>query len=243
MTTLTIEEEEQSQRDDKRNESFKTMSNSDATSTSLSGVPPKPPPLLPMSPSLKLRPLPPPRRRQESVDSEIELERKQPQNQQSQQIQQIAVKNTNKSKIPLLVEGVELIPRPKVPPPLAPISGDGGGDRERRRKEREERKKEREREAAEEQLKQLESDARRFFIYGFFALPLLWIVSILYFRAEHKDENASPIIKDYYKKSRLMLIIYTIIFTTWFILFQVFSDDLSAINVRSLNASSPTDLQ
>lgn len=64
--------------------------------------------------------------------------------------------------------------------------------REVRREERRRRRKER---AAAEHQKELENDARRFFILGFFALPLLWLVLMLYFHNEHKDANASPKIK------------------------------------------------
>lgn len=68
-------------------------------------------------------------------------------------------------------------------------------NREERRKRREE---ERQRKREEEQrllAQQLESNARRMYIVGFFGLPLVWLVALIYYRQEHKDENGNPRIK------------------------------------------------
>lgn len=65
---------------------------------------------------------------------------------------------------------------------------------ERRAKRHEERKKAKE-DAARALEEQLETTAKRMFYIGFFALPLVWLVSILYFRKEHKACDANPVIK------------------------------------------------
>lgn len=45
-----------------------------------------------------------------------------------------------------------------------------------------------------------------------------------------------------YVKSRFMLIIYTAIFVTWFVLFQVFSDQLKSLSILSFTGRSPTGI-
>lgn len=77
--------------------------------------------------------------------------------------------------------------------PVNPYDNDArrrrNDDRRRRRRERAVER------AAAEQVRELEEEARRLFIGGFFALPLLWLISLIYFHKEHADENASQIIK------------------------------------------------
>lgn len=68
-------------------------------------------------------------------------------------------------------------------------------DAERRRRRREERRQRQKEEADAARELELENDARRLFRCGFFALPLLWLVSLFYFHHEYKDENASDQIK------------------------------------------------
>lgn len=46
-----------------------------------------------------------------------------------------------------------------------------------------------------DRLKAMESNARRMYYLGFFFLPLVWLISLLYFHREHKMEGASPVIK------------------------------------------------
>lgn len=65
---------------------------------------------------------------------------------------------------------------------------------EARRKRAEERKVKKEQEEAE-MTKKLEKNARLMYIVGFFALPLVWLLSILYFHKEHVSPNANPVIK------------------------------------------------
>lgn len=47
----------------------------------------------------------------------------------------------------------------------------------------------------EESQRKLETNARRMYYLGFFFLPLVWLISLIYFRREHRAPNASPIIK------------------------------------------------
>lgn len=63
----------------------------------------------------------------------------------------------------------------------------------RRRRAAERRAKKEEVEAA--RVKQLEKNARRMYFLGFFALPLLWLVSLLYFHADYKSAEPNPVIK------------------------------------------------
>lgn len=82
------------------------------------------------------------------------------------------------------------------PRPLSPDTAnviDNEADTARLRKA--DRRRQRQLDAEAQHLKQLEDDARKLYIYGFFALPFLWLVSIIYFWDEQKDENASPVIK------------------------------------------------
>lgn len=80
--------------------------------------------------------------------------------------------------------------------------GASEAEAERRRRRREERHQRRKEEANAARELELENDARRLFRCGFFALPLLWLLSLFYFHREFKDENASDQIK---KCTRLAL--------------------------------------
>lgn len=73
--------------------------------------------------------------------------------------------------------------------------GTSEAEAERRRRRREERHQRRKEEANAARELELENDARRLFRCGFFALPLLWLLSLFYFHREFKDENASDQIK------------------------------------------------
>ncbi len=64
-----------------------------------------------------------------------------------------------------------------------------------RRARRAARKAQKEAERAAEMARQLETTARRLFYGGFLALPLLWLVSLIYFHKEHKSPDANPNIK------------------------------------------------
>lgn len=68
------------------------------------------------------------------------------------------------------------------------------GDSERRRHRRDERRRQR-KEAEALRTLQLEKEARRFFHWGFFALPLIWLLSLIYFHREYKDAKSSAEIK------------------------------------------------
>lgn len=67
---------------------------------------------------------------------------------------------------------------------------------EERRKRKEEQRHQRLQQQKQQRIQQLEQNARQMFIAGFFALPLLWLVALIYFRQEHKAQDASPLIKD-----------------------------------------------
>lgn len=79
--------------------------------------------------------------------------------------------------------------------------GEGGDDRgnredrQRRAEERRARRKEREEQKEAERIKSLEQNARRMYLLGFFALPLLWLVSVLYFHKDYKSAEPNPVIK------------------------------------------------
>lgn len=68
-------------------------------------------------------------------------------------------------------------------------------EREERRRLRAEAKKAKQERDEEERARQLENSARRMYIAGFFALPLLWLVSLFYFHKEHTSPDANPVIK------------------------------------------------
>lgn len=111
-----------------------------------------------------------------------------------------------------------------------------------RRGEREARRRQRKDEAAAEQLRQMESNAKWLYHVGFFALPLMWLILLVYYHREHVDDDASQIIKRYYIKSRFMLVVYTALFVVWFVVFQVKSDSLSALDILSLKNRSPSGI-
>lgn len=71
----------------------------------------------------------------------------------------------------------------------APVS------REELRRRRAEERRARREEAEAEAERTHEANARRMYIAGFFALPLLWLVSLFYFHKEHKSPDANPAIK------------------------------------------------
>jgi len=71
---------------------------------------------------------------------------------------------------------------------------------------------------------ELEKTARQLFYGGFAALPMLWMVSLIYFHGEHKSPDANPKIKKWYKLTMVFFSIYTAIFLAWFITFLVFSE-------------------
>lgn len=96
---------------------------------------------------------------------------------------------------------VELVPEEAVP-----ASADGVEDaveeisteearKLARRARRAARRAQKEAQRAAEMERQLEITARRMFYGGFFALPLLWLVSLIYFHKEHKSPDANPKIK------------------------------------------------
>lgn len=64
--------------------------------------------------------------------------------------------------------------------------------RRRRRAERAAIRRQRQR---EEMQQKLETNARRMYYIGFFFLPLVWLIGLIYFHREHRAPNASPIIK------------------------------------------------
>lgn len=66
--------------------------------------------------------------------------------------------------------------------------------RERREERRAEKAAQREKEEADA-LKALEETARKMYYGGFFLLPMLWLVALLYFRQEHRAEGGNPKIK------------------------------------------------
>lgn len=187
--------------------------------------PPKPPSLLPLTPSLMLRPLPPPLPRMESPEDDdasapsarVNLRNSDNDsndynydsdnnahncNDNGDSHGEVAIDDLD-NDVNDDEEGTDNNPFDHTANVAGASAATGsnidpihrrGRDDESRRRRREERRRRKER-AAAEHVKELENDARRFFLLGFFALPLLWLVSILYFHKEHKDENASPIIK------------------------------------------------
>lgn len=64
--------------------------------------------------------------------------------------------------------------------------------RRRRRAERTAARRQRER---EEMQQNLEANARRMYYIGFCFLPLVWLITLIYFYREHRTPDASPIIK------------------------------------------------
>lgn len=108
------------------------------------------------------------------------------------------VPRVNVNGPPLYIEQANATPHQMQvqPHPLSPNTAnviDKEADTARFRKA--ERRRQRQLDAEAQHLQQLEDDARTLYIYGFFALPFLWLVSIIYFWDEQKDENASPVIK------------------------------------------------
>lgn len=68
-------------------------------------------------------------------------------------------------------------------------------ERRRRAERRKARKKEKEIIAEAKRVEALEKNARRMFLLGFFALPLLWLVSLFYFHKDYKSADPNPVIK------------------------------------------------
>lgn len=66
--------------------------------------------------------------------------------------------------------------------------------RMRREERRAEKAAQREKEEADA-LQALEDTARKMYYGGFFLLPMLWLVALLYFRQEHRAEDGNPKIK------------------------------------------------
>lgn len=64
-----------------------------------------------------------------------------------------------------------------------------------KRERRRQRKLQREAEAEAERLRQLEAMAKRLYVAGFFLLPILWLLYLLYFHKEHKTPDANANIK------------------------------------------------
>lgn len=73
-------------------------------------------------------------------------------------------------------------------------NGEDDGHVDRRRRRAAERKAKKE-EAEAAQVKTLETNARRMYWLGFFALPLLWLVSVLYFHTDYKSADPNPVIR------------------------------------------------
>lgn len=76
----------------------------------------------------------------------------------------------------------------------APNAGNSDGEQRRRRRREARRQRVLEEARAARQVR-LEETARRMFYYGFFALPLLWLLSLIYFYRDYRDDNASVEIK------------------------------------------------
>ncbi|CAN8073113.1 unnamed protein product [Agarophyton chilense] len=114
--------------------------------------------------------------------------------------------------------------------------------REQRRKERAAERQRRKEEEERLRIERLENNARRMYIAGFFALPLVWLVALIYFREEHKDENGNQRIKEYYRGARFWFFIYTLAFVTWFIVFQVKANTFSNINIVKFSGTSPSGI-
>lgn len=91
------------------------------------------------------------------------------------------------SHVPIPTEHLE-------PPPSAPTTNERIL-REERREARRQRKEQERQEAARKAAEKLEKTARRMYIVGFFALPLVWLVGLLYFHKEHKQAEGSQAIK------------------------------------------------
>lgn len=91
------------------------------------------------------------------------------------------------SDVPIVTEQLE------VPPPT-PATNERIL-REERREARRQRKERERQEAAQKAIENLENKARRMYIVGFFALPLVWLVGLLYFHKEHKQVEGSEAIK------------------------------------------------
>lgn len=105
---------------------------------------------------------------------------------------------------------------PTSPPPEPNRQRDRQRDREARRRRRRE-------EAAAQHLQQLEDNARFLYRLGFFALPLLWLIALIYFHREHIDENASPVIKSCEFKRPYIFFFKPGFIHTFFLLFSLSS--------------------
>lgn len=68
-------------------------------------------------------------------------------------------------------------------------------DTEVARVRREEARRHRREDEEAANAKKLENNAKRMFLIGFAGLPFVWLVSVLYFREELRNENANPNIK------------------------------------------------
>lgn len=64
-----------------------------------------------------------------------------------------------------------------------------------RRERRRLRKERKEEEARAEAARQLELTAKRLYFWGFFLLPILWLVYLIYFNKEHRTSDANANIK------------------------------------------------
>lgn len=134
------------------------------------------------------------------------------------------------------------------PAEAAAVAGDRAQDarREARRERRERRRAEKEAERVRKEIeaaKLLEDTARRMFYAGFLGLPMLWLVSLIYFHKEHKAEEANVQIKKYYKLTIIMFTVYTAIFVGWVIVFQLFANTtFRTINILHSNVMSPSRL-
>lgn len=90
----------------------------------------------------------------------------------------------------------------------------------------------REGDRAAEVEKELELVARRMFYAGCVGLPWLLAMMLMYFWKEYRDEEASPVIKSYYKWAFIVFVVYTIALMGWYATFFVFKDGpLSSLSV------------
>ncbi|GAB0491410.1 hypothetical protein MMPV_002663 [Pyropia vietnamensis] len=72
--------------------------------------------------------------------------------------------------------------------------------------------------------KDLELVARRMFYAGCVGLPWLLAMMLMYFWKEYRDEEASPVIKSYYKWAFIVFVVYTVVLVGWYATFFVFKD-------------------
>ncbi|OSX70747.1 hypothetical protein BU14_0674s0011 [Porphyra umbilicalis] len=70
------------------------------------------------------------------------------------------------------------------------------------------------------------------FYAGCVGLPWLLAMMLVYFWNEYWDEEASPVIKSYYKWAFIVFVVYTVALAGWYATFLVFKDGaLSSLSV------------